>query len=133
MSAARTPEQQKFIVGYLTAALWSSTDTNPETEETFHLDDFEWGAGMEDKLAEDCIDFMVYQAQNLARYAVQYRPAGVYDVWECAGHDFWLTRAGHGVGYWDRGLGQLGDDLTTATKTFGGIDLYLGDDRLVWS
>lgn len=29
-----------------------------------------------------------------------------------AGRDFWFTRNGHGVGFWDRGLGQVGADLT---------------------
>lgn len=39
-----------------------------------------------------------------------------------AGHDFWLTRSGHGAGYWDRGLGELGDRLTEAAKAMGSPD-----------
>lgn len=38
------------------------------------------------------------------------------------GHDFILTRNGHGTGFWDRGLGELGDTLTKWAKTFGTID-----------
>lgn len=38
---------------------------------------------------------------------------------EQAGHDFWLTREGHGAGFWDRGLGRAGDVLTKAAKAFG--------------
>lgn len=34
------------------------------------------------------------------------------------GHDLWLTMQGHGAGFWDRGLGRLGDQLTKAAKTF---------------
>lgn len=28
------------------------------------------------------------------------------------GHDLYLTSAGHGVGFWDRDLGELGDKLS---------------------
>jgi len=48
------------------------------------------------------------------------------------GHDFWLTRNGHGAGFWDRGLGKVGDDLTRDAETYGGIDPYVGDDGLVY-
>ena len=37
---------------------------------------------------------------------------------EQAGHDLWFSRQGHGVGYWDRGLGDAGDALHKAAKTF---------------
>lgn len=29
-----------------------------------------------------------------------------------AGNDFWYTRNGHGTGFWDRGLGEIGDKLS---------------------
>jgi hypothetical protein len=45
-----------------------------------------------------------------------------------AGHDFWLTRNRHGAGFWDRGLGDLGDKLTDIAHSFGEKDLYIGDD-----
>ena len=44
------------------------------------------------------------------------------------GHDFWLTRNRHGAGFWDRGLGDVGDRLTKAAHAFGESDLYVGDD-----
>jgi hypothetical protein len=49
-----------------------------------------------------------------------------------AGHDFWLTRNGHGAGFWDRGLGERGDLLTKWAQSFGDADLYIGDDGLVY-
>jgi hypothetical protein len=48
------------------------------------------------------------------------------------GHDLWLTRNGHGVGFWDRGLGALGDRLTAHAQSFGEIHLYVGDDGLIY-
>lgn len=39
------------------------------------------------------------------------------------GNDFWYTRNGHGVGFWDRGYEQTGDRLTEAAHKFGAHDL----------
>lgn len=33
-----------------------------------------------------------------------------------AGRDYWFSRNGHGVGFWDRGLGDLGDALHKACR-----------------
>lgn len=48
---------------------------------------------------------------------------------ESIGHDFWLTRNGHGAGFWDRDLGDVGDKLTELCKEFPGKDVYLGDNN----
>lgn len=47
------------------------------------------------------------------------------------GHDFWLTRNGHGAGFWDRGLGERGERLTRAAKVYGSVDLYVTDDNKI--
>jgi hypothetical protein len=59
-------------------------------------------------------------------------------AWRCdytvarAGHDFWLTRNGHGVGFWDRGLGAVGDALSKAAQAYGERNVYLGDDGAIY-
>lgn len=51
-----------------------------------------------------------------------------------AGHDLWLTRNGHGAGFWDRGLDtvvndkELGDWLTIGAEALGSRSVYLNDD-----
>ncbi|QAU07332.1 hypothetical protein SEA_NOSILAM_91 [Gordonia phage NosilaM] len=45
--------------------------------------------------------------------------AGDGDVWEHFGHDYLLTRDGHGAGFWDRGLGDLGEYLSTIAGNAG--------------
>ena len=35
------------------------------------------------------------------------------------GGDFYLTRNGHGAGFWDRGYGDVGKQLTEAAKVYG--------------
>lgn len=47
---------------------------------------------------------------------------------EQIGHDFALTRNGHGAGFWDRGLGERGMWLTAMAKPYGSESLYVGDD-----
>lgn len=44
-------------------------------------------------------------------------------------------RNGHGAGFWDRtelDADELGDRLTVLAKEFGAVDLYQGDDRLLY-
>lgn len=40
---------------------------------------------------------------------------------EQCGHDYILTRNGHGAGFWDRGYGAAGDRLTAAVKVYGEV------------
>lgn len=42
--------------------------------------------------------------------------------WDYFGHDYLLTRDGHGAGFWDRGLGELGDYLTKIAESNGGSE-----------
>ena len=50
---------------------------------------------------------------------------------EQAGHDFWLTRNGHGSGFWDRPDGfyfGYQDFFTKQSELQGAVAVYLGDD-----
>ena len=52
-----------------------------------------------------------------------------------AGADFYLTRVGHGVGFWDRGIGEAGERLTARVghgTAFPSFDPYIGDDGAVY-
>lgn len=48
------------------------------------------------------------------------------------GHDYWLTRNHHGAGFWDRGLGEVGEQLTKLAHADGECWLYVGDDGLLY-
>jgi hypothetical protein len=104
----------KLVGQYLETAIWASTDEDGEPlDSRFVVDDF---ADEAVKQAEkDCLDFM---AAN---------DVGDLDD-DDVGHNFWLTRNGHGAGFWDRGLGALGDRLTKASEAYGSCDVYVGDD-----
>lgn len=49
------------------------------------------------------------------------------------GHDFWLTRNGHGAGFWDGDWQEPhASALDQAAKAAGSVDVYLGDDGKVY-
>ena len=63
-------------------------------------------------LASILTDCAAFQSKAAALLQAAYDGESVdYDATQ-AGRDFWFTRNGHGVGFWDRGLGQVGDDLS---------------------
>ena len=48
------------------------------------------------------------------------------------GHDLLLTRNGHGSGFWDRGLDEIGEKLSDAAREMGSVDVYEGDDGIIY-
>jgi hypothetical protein len=79
-----------------------------------------------DDLVPECLEAM----RNDCASFVAASNVDASDNWtaEEAGRDFWLTRNGHGTGFWDRGHGAEGRSLTQHAKSFGSCDLYVGDD-----
>jgi hypothetical protein len=48
---------------------------------------------------------------------------------EQVGHDLWLTRNGHGAGFFDRGYDDdVEEQLMVSAKKLGGVDLYINDN-----
>jgi len=86
-----------------------------------------WSPELTASTVTDCETF---QESNLAELDIAYA-TGDYGPVQ-AGHDFWLTRNGHGAGFWDRGLGPVGTRLTDAAHACGSVDLYAGDDGWIY-
>ena len=117
---------QDFLGGYLVCALWSSTDNATESggeplDDNYDVDDIP--PEEKAKAESDCKDFV--EANLPALTELTNKPG--YG-WSSAGHDFWLTRNGHGAGFWDRGFGKVGDELSAAAKVYSSVDIYVGDD-----
>lgn len=114
-----------FVEGYIKCALWSSTDEDGESlDKCFGEQDI--SRSTLNKMIADCVRFQRVNEDLLAEY---YR-TGLTE--ERAGIDFWLTRNGHGAGFWDKMLGELGDKLTAASKLFNTCDLYVGDNGEIY-
>lgn len=106
-----------FINGYITCALWSSTDDSGDPLDSNHDRDNIDDSTMQD-IVIDCWSFVKDNGHLINDNM----------TWSQAGHDFWLTRCGHGAGFWDRGLGEIGDKLTDAAHAYGNVDLFVLDD-----
>lgn len=114
-----------FTRQYLVTALWSSTDESREDGG----DPLDRNYGIEDidpatiaAAQADCDRFRVEAGDLLDEHSDPTMGA----------HDFWLTRNGHGAGFWDGDWPVGGDALTALSKTFGEVDLYIGDDGKIY-
>lgn len=115
---------ETMLTHYVICALWSSNDeSTPEGGEPM---DKNYGP---DDIAPDAME----KARNDCASFVQKNTVLLADMdAEQAGHDFWLTRNGHGAGFWDRDLGARGDALTKACKEFGEVNAIVGDDNKIY-
>lgn len=53
---------------------------------------------------------------------------------ESFGHDLYFSGAGHGTGFWDRGLGSVGIVLHDAAKVYGGATVTVrAGETLTWN
>lgn len=123
--------ESTFINGYIECMLWSTTGTSPDGEDLESLEGFELSTEAMHKAKKDCESFLFLAKQLMAKLPTWYGK-GDGGIYAYAGHDFWLTRNGHGAGFWDRGLEDIGDRLTELSKTFGELDPYIGDDGKIY-
>lgn len=110
-----------FTLAYIEAAMWTLTDEDGHSLDYLGLHD------IADKsiaaMRADCAAFQEAHANLL-------EGAGTP---EQNGQDFWLTRNGHGAGFWDRGYPTaIGQALTDAAHAYGSCDGYIGDDGMVY-
>lgn len=120
-----------FTMAYLEAALWSSTDNADESGGEPLDKNYDFGDIADEtkqQMIADCNSF-----QDQAGDMIQVDVASRYSPDEQAGHDFWLTRNGHGAGFWDGDWPEPeATKLTDLSKTFGEYDLYVGDDGIIY-
>lgn len=115
------PCPQALFEQFLETALWAETDSDGEPlDRNYAPDDFAPSALT--VLRADCDSFYESNQDLIDRY----------DYSQC-GHDFWLTRNGHGAGFWDGDYPKEdGELLTIACKKFGEVWLVVGDDGLIY-
>lgn len=116
----------KFFAAYLECALWSSTDNADDSsreplDSNYSPDDIP--EDVRERLRAECIDFVAANCETLDKAGADFAQHG---------HDFWLTRNRHG-GFWDRGYGEVGHELTEAARAYLEVYLYVGDDGQVWA
>jgi hypothetical protein len=124
-----TTDLDAFTRAYLECILWAETDHSDDSggdplDENYSLDDFD-PASLKQAIY-DCRRFQEENAADIALYDHQNWTAA-----ELGGHDFWLTRNGHGCGFWDRNdflPADAGNRLTAASEEYGECYVTVGDD-----
>jgi len=115
-------QRAAFIKAFFACALWASSDEatpsgGESLQNNFSTDDFD--VVTKAKLTIDCQLFMDAQSVNLTDH-----PAAD------AGHDFLLSRNGHGAGFfeYEHGTKEQCNALQEASRAFGETNIYVGDD-----
>lgn len=109
----------EFVKYYIEAAFFTEYEELPEKDQTDISEE------SLKKIKEDCEKFLSKVKEAVITLS----------NCEYAGHDFWFTRNGHGVGFWDRPEiygEEESEKLTEISKEFGECNVYIGDDGKVY-
>lgn len=121
-----------FTCAYVECALWSSTDDNDvPLDREYSIEDI--ADKTLDRIVADCAKFQSDCEEDISEEnSLRYGP-DCHSASARAGHDFWLTRNGHGAGFWDGDWTEpAATRLTEASKQAGRVDLYVGDDGRIY-
>lgn len=121
-----------FTKGYIECMFF--TNASVSEDECYGLDHGDIAPDTLEAIKLDCEEFQAIAGST------------DLDLWgeEQAGRDFWYTRNGHGVGFWDRRLSDMvtaptdwltdwhfevvRDRLDNLAKRYREVDVYKGDD-----
>ena len=114
-------EGGSMLTAYLTAALWSSLDGDGlPLDRDYDIEDI--AEESYKKASSDCEKFKKMAGALLDGLEM-----------EEVGHDFWLTRAGHGAGFWDGDYEEdVGEKLTNISKKFPEVYPVVGNKGKIY-
>jgi hypothetical protein len=122
--------KEKFTNAYLEAMLWSSSDDDgAPMDRNYDISDID-----DDSMKciiKDCEKFLDATSGKRGSIIRGHRSSHYSDDDddELAGHDFWLTRSGHGAGFWDGDWPRhVGRFLTKLSTSYPEQYPYVGDD-----
>ena len=124
-------EIDDFVRGYANCALFTGTDESDESggeplDKNYGMNDFTKETF--ERFIKDCDSFREKAGDDL-KVVIGTRVNSILYLDEWAGHDFWLTRNGHGAGFWDRNFDEaLGDRLSEIAREFGEAYVFVTDD-----
>lgn len=134
-------DEWHFFRSYVGTALWSSNDESDESggeplDRNYDISDI--SPETLDSMLADCARFYDANKEHIhcdgAPLSREFEGSIAAREGAMAGHDFWLTRCGHGAGFWDGDWPEpAASALTEASKEFGNVDLYVGDDGQIYA
>jgi len=130
-----TEVNDDFLAGYIEVALAFTNDESDESggdpiDQNYSADDI--SPELMKKMVEDCQNFLHQCGHLITDENCLYKGCSAMSY---AGHDFWLTRCGHGCGFWDGDWAEPA--ATTLTEVSQGEDfgecwLEVGDDGKIY-
>ena len=120
-----------FTKAYLECALWSTNDeSTPDGG-----DPLDSNYGFTDIARESLYKAAADCAQFQRSFASTIEAAGITVLRR--GHCFWLNRNGHGSGFWDEEFETPEQEtalktLDHASRSYGEVSPYVGDDNLIY-
>lgn len=129
-----------FTRGYIECMLLADEDRLSE-----EMDEFDYDGERDDGDAPDFYDIADAAVEHICRECRLFQENNMglldgaryhnreYSDAAMAGHDFYLTRNGHGAGFWDGDLPDaIAHGLTAASKRAGESTPYVGDDGKIY-
>lgn len=122
-----------FDRGYFDAAEWLANGYGPKYENDSSLRDEDreklhgWTRKAVKKGKADCKAFREANKADLEEFA-RLTERGE----DLAGYCFWLSRNGHGAGFFDRDAGEVGDRLQDAARVWSGVECESYRNRLMF-
>lgn len=119
----------EVVKQYAIAGLWASydSDTGEYLDENYSYEDIT--PETLEKMKEDVKKFIKENAKILKEWGM----SGMSE--SQIGHDFWLSRNGHGAGFFDRTdlcPKELCNKLQESARNFGSVILYVGNDGKIY-
>lgn len=108
----------EVLNSYLETALWAESDEN---NELYSKTVYQFDKASIQEAKNDIIQFLQIAKQQAPDELNTYDATGI-------GHNFWLSRNGHGAGFFD----DNNDQLQEIAKKFNQADIYVGDDGRVY-
>lgn len=126
MSQVTDQQREEFFQAFVAAMVWLGTDDNENPMDENHSEQ-DINPGALTGLKDDCNAFIDQNADLLLEAVT--KPGYTFAN---AGHDYLLSRNGHGAGFFDRDLDEVGDKLQEASQDAGTVDAYVGDDGQIY-
>ena len=103
----KSQQEQDFYNAYVECLLWTHSE---ELEGLAHKDGVP-------RIHAESDNLIIKECQKFIQKSYMVLKSASCDFSQ-HGHDFFLTRNGHGAGFWDRGYGANGDILTKLSESF---------------
>ncbi len=127
----------EFTTAYIECMLWSTNDeSTPEggvpLDENYDIKDIDDNSLR--NIIVDCEAFQRKHADSISCGPENLLYTLLRSVKAQAGHDFWLTRNGHGAGFWDGGWErEVGERMSKTCEKMGEVTPCVGVNGKIYT